>query len=392
MKLRLLTLLACFTLTFTACKEKDKSYTLTVVSGNNQSGEVNSLLPEPIVVQLLRGDEEIGYKSIKFESSTGQTITKTTDENGKASFDWQLNCGVGPQFATITALEPGTSIANTIANASSQIPAIGYFKPCGLPSNIMFYRFIFASSTGKLFTANTTLYASDDGGYNWYEVSGPPSVLSMLQIGNNLITLGLNGIYRSTNEGISWTQLTPMAASAFTQTPTHWFASNAQGDIYESHDQGLNWALAKGQNMGTGINFLFTNSNNQVIGLSPNSAYTILQDSVIKHRTLNNNTLGAIVGNKTYFGTEGYVYAVTDTAFQAASIDWGFSTEVSESKNLKQINGNLYVSQFNSIYQKGLSGKYYQNANLTGKILDYVINPNGTKIVSHESQGIYVIP
>lgn len=375
-----------------SCKEKDNTYTLTVLSGNNQVGEVNSTLPVEIEVQLLRGDAEIGYKSIKFETSTGQTITETTDAEGKARFTWSLNCGVGAQIANISALDPGQVLAKTVANAQSQIPASGYFKPCGLEANSSFYKFIFASSTGKLFTANQTLWASDDGGFNWYSVGGILPTNSMIQIGNALYGLTTGGIYRSTNDGISWNPFTPTIASALTKSSSHFIASTATGDIYASNDNGQNWYLAKGQSIATGIDFLFTNNNNQVIGLSENSAWTILQDSVIKLRTLNTNSFGLVVDNKCYFGNTGYVYLANDTSFSQAGIHWNFSSEISESRNMKNLHGNLYISQAHNIYQKGLSSPYYVNSNLTGRINDYYISPSGTLLVAHEGQGLFIKP
>ncbi len=385
-------LLLFLSLSFSACKETSKEYTLTVLSGNNQSGEINSSLPLPVVVQLTRGEDEIAYKTIKFESTTGQTESFTTDENGKVSFTWKLNCGLGNQSLLISALEPGIVLAQTNANASSQLPDEGYFKPCGIPNTLLYARFIFETQNGKIFSGNQQIYASDDNGFNWYVVGGLANVYKMLQIGNNLYALSNNGIYRSSNEGISWNQWTFIQAKTLAKAGNLWYVVQLNGDAYISADEGLNWYLAGGNSIQTPIEFLFSNQNQQVVGLSPSSGWFFIQDSLIQARELLGNTMGYMDMNTLYFGQEGYVYAVPDTQFTSASIVWNAGTGSGTSSNLKKINGSLHLSHFSQIYRQGSTQPVYSEAQLSGRILDYYVSPSQSYIVSHEGQGIFVKP
>lgn len=381
-----------------ACKDKTSSnqYTLVVVSGDQQSGEPNSTLNEPVVVQLLRGNEVIKYKSIKFETSTGQSVTQNTNNEGKATFTWDLNCTLGAHSATITALEPGQVLASVNVTATSVLQPGQNLKPCGLPPNALYYRFVFATNTGKLFTANTSLYASDDGGFNWYEVSGPSSVLKMYQFGNTIFAVGTSGIFRSTNEGISWIQASPISTSAFAQSGNMWYAAQPTGDVYVSSDQGLNWYLAKGNSTTTGINHLIVNSNNRVIGISSDAIFRFEQDSLILSREVSQLTTGMCVQDKAYIGTQsGTIYHATDTNFNSTmSIFWN-NMNITPSvnvKNLKHINSVFYLSTDSRIFKKDVNTPFYSNPSYTGHILDFHINTNGSMVMSHDGQGLNIKP
>lgn len=383
---------------FFACKDKTSSgnYTLIVVSGDQQIGEPNSTLSEPIVVQLLKGNEVIKYKSIKFETSSGQVITQNTNNEGKASFNWELNCSLGGQTATITALEPGQVLATVNVSATSELQPGQTLKPCGIPANSLYYRFIFASSTGKLFTGNTSLYASDDGGFNWYDVSGPASVLKMYQFGNTLYAVGTAGIFRSSNEGISWTQATPISTTAFSQAGNMWYVAQPNGDIYVSNDQGTNWFIAKGNSTATGINQLLVNSNNHVIGISSDAIYRFEQDSIILSREVSQLTVGISVQDKFYIGTQsGTIYQTTDTNFNSSmGIFWN-NINITPSinvKNLKYNNNKFYLSSDNRIFQKDVTSPFYLNSNNTGHILDFHNNQDGSLVISQDGQGLIIKP
>lgn len=384
--------------TIFACKDKTSNgqYKLVVISGDLQSGEPNSTLSEDVVVQLIKGDEVIKYKSIKFETSAGQLVTQNTNNEGKATFSWYLNCSLGTQTATISALEPGQVLASVNVSATSALEPGQTLKPCGLPANAMYYRFIFASSTGKLFTGNTSLYASDDGGFNWYDVSGPSSVLKMYQFGNTIYAVGSAGIFRSSNEGISWTQASPITTTAFTQAGNMWYVAQPNGDIYVSNDQGSNWYIAKGNSTATGINQLLVNSNNHVIGISPDAIYRFEQDSIILSREVSQLTAGITVQDKAYIGTQGgTIYQATDTNFNSSmGIFWN-TISITPSinvKNLKHINSLFYLSSDNRIFQKDVSSPFYLNSNYTGHILDFHINQNGSIVISHDGQGLNIKP
>ncbi len=82
----------------------DAPQNLGVVSGNNQTGTVNTALPQPLVVQVAdQGGTPIAGVSVVFSAPSG-TLTgtpATTDSNGQASV--QYTTGVSPGAVTITA-------------------------------------------------------------------------------------------------------------------------------------------------------------------------------------------------------------------------------------------------------------------------------------------------
>lgn len=372
-----------------ACKKKAEGYTLSVLSGDKQSGEVNSDLPDPLRVQLLRGDQKIGYKQVKFETSTGQSLSSTTNSEGIAEFTWTIGCETGTQTATITALEPGTVFASATASATGMLPASGWYKPCGVPSNSLYFAFIFQSSSGKLFAAgNQTVYTSDDNGKYWYEVSGLSGIYGIRQFGNSLYALGSGGILRSSNDGITWQSWTPLAAIELARSGNTWYATQGNGDALYSNDDGVNWLLCSGNASGQNLQFMYTNPNNVVLGISNSGLYYFRQDTLLKRYALSDNTVGYFENNTLYFGFAGNVQSIQDTLFNTASTYWNFSSASSASRNLKKYNGSFYISQFANLYKYGTSGVFYSHPQLNARLLDYVVLPDGTLILSYEGIGL----
>lgn len=375
--------------TLWACKPKAEGYTLTVISGNAQSGEVNSELPEPVRVQLLRGSEEIGYKQVRFETSTGQTLNATTNEQGIAEFNWSIGCETGTQTASISALDPGTVLAGTSASATGILPASGWYRPCGIPASALYFPSIFQSSSGKLFAAgNQSVYASDDNGKYWYEVSGLSGVIRIKQFGNTLYALGTFGILRSDNDGIQWQSWTPLAATELARSGSYWYATRGNGDMVYSNDEGLNWLSCKGNFSGQNLQFMFTNPSGIVLGVSNTGLYYFLQDSLLKRYDLSTNTVGYYDSNNMYFGAQGNVMVAQDTLFSTASSYWNFSAMSSASRNLKKYNGAFYISQFADLYRYGTNGVYFSSPQLNARLLDYLVLPDGAIIMSYEGIGL----
>ncbi len=386
---KILFLSICVLTVLSACKKKADGYTLTVLSGDGQSGEVNSTLPDPVRVQLLRGEEEIGYKQVKFETSTGQILTATTDDQGIAEFTWVIGCEAGTQNASITALDPGVVFATTTATATGTVPASGWYKPCGIPATSLYFAFIFQSSSGKLFAAgNQSVYASDDQGKYWYEVSGLSGVYRMKQFGNTLYALSNNGILRSQNDGIVWQSWTPLAATELARNSSHWYATRGNGDMVYSDDEGLNWLNCKGNYVGQNLQFMFSTPNDIVVGASGTGLYYFEDDSLLKRYMLSDNTLGYYENNTLYFGYQGNVQSAQDTLFTASGPYWNFSAGSGASRNLKKYNGSMYVSQFADLYKYGTSGAFFSSPQLNARLLDYVVLADGSIILSYEGIGL----
>lgn len=82
---------------------------LEIISGNNQSGDIESTLEEPIIV-LIKDQNGNPYQGadVNFsvtEGSTSQQIV-ATNNNGEASINWTLGSTEGEQILTVTAFKP----------------------------------------------------------------------------------------------------------------------------------------------------------------------------------------------------------------------------------------------------------------------------------------------
>lgn len=96
-----------------SCDKNDivglEATSLEIISGNNQSGDVESTLEEPIVV-LIKDQNGNPFQgaNVNFsvtEGSTSQQIV-ATDSNGVASINWTLGSTEGEQILTVTAFKP----------------------------------------------------------------------------------------------------------------------------------------------------------------------------------------------------------------------------------------------------------------------------------------------
>jgi hypothetical protein len=107
---------------------------LVIVSGAGQSGDVNSALAQPIVVQALDGaNKSVSGVAITWTVTGGGKVsaaTSTTDKDGNASVTWTLSPIAGTQIVTATSTQiPGSSVAFTAGNGAtisgSVAPVVG---------------------------------------------------------------------------------------------------------------------------------------------------------------------------------------------------------------------------------------------------------------------------
>ncbi|MGE0553558.1 MAG: Ig-like domain-containing protein, partial [Gemmatimonadales bacterium] len=105
--------------------------TITVFSGNGQTGAIGALLGQPLVVEVKdqRGDPiEGGVVTWDVTSGTGIVSPRsdTTDENGLATTTFRLGSSIGVQTvsATLTGLSPVSFIANAVSAPASQLTLV----------------------------------------------------------------------------------------------------------------------------------------------------------------------------------------------------------------------------------------------------------------------------
>jgi hypothetical protein len=99
---------------------------LTIASGNGQSGIVGQALTQPVVVRVNAGSQAAAGVTVGFSVASGggsvSRSTATTDNTGSASVTWTLGGQVGPQSLTVTS---GSLAAATVtATGTVGAPAL----------------------------------------------------------------------------------------------------------------------------------------------------------------------------------------------------------------------------------------------------------------------------
>jgi hypothetical protein len=94
---------------------------LAIVSGNNQSGNINTLLPQKLVVRVTSNGNPVAGASVSFVAKTGggvlTNVDTQTDATGQADANWTLGSLVGTQTVEVTT--PGASPVTFTANATN---------------------------------------------------------------------------------------------------------------------------------------------------------------------------------------------------------------------------------------------------------------------------------
>ena len=135
------------TVVFTATARENSARSAVVVSGNGQTGAVNTVLPAPLVVRLLDGTgAPVPSATVLFAAggSNGSVspTSATTNANGEASTEWTLGTLAGAQRVIVTAegVGPGTFTATATAGPAAQLSIIsgnnqaaGASQPLALP-------------------------------------------------------------------------------------------------------------------------------------------------------------------------------------------------------------------------------------------------------------------
>jgi hypothetical protein len=101
---------------------------ITAVSGNNQNGQVGSILPAPIVIRVTDSDGGIPGVTVTLALPQGQggnvsPSSGVTDANGEFRTVWQVGSMIGSQTftATVTGVAPATITATVAAGPATSI-------------------------------------------------------------------------------------------------------------------------------------------------------------------------------------------------------------------------------------------------------------------------------
>jgi hypothetical protein len=113
---------------------------LVIVSGNNQTGVIGTLLPQPLTVQALDGlDQPIADRALTFHVSrsdgtitafpqTGRDLTLQTGLDGQASVQFKLGSRNGGGINQVSVTAPGF-VGETVFTASSIVGAPVQIRP-----------------------------------------------------------------------------------------------------------------------------------------------------------------------------------------------------------------------------------------------------------------------
>ena len=167
-------------MTITAVAEEALEATgITMISGDDQSGLINTVLPDPIVVRVFdQFEQPFSGVTVHFSANDGtvSATAVTTDANGNAQVNWTLGSLIGTNNLTVTAFKSdGTtplqgSPMTIFANAQAPL-AIGDYHAGG----IIFY----LDNTGDhgLVCAITDQASNAEWGCNDITISGADGTL-----------------------------------------------------------------------------------------------------------------------------------------------------------------------------------------------------------------------
>jgi hypothetical protein len=210
--------------------QSNNGASLTLLSGNNQSGTYGELLKDTINLKLTITDSSFQYV-VKYEFVQGNGKLENFGYNnpGNIAYNtayptnmnllWRLGCNSPAQTikfylyhaAVVNSLGQPTDgekpLDSVIVTASGQSPT-GWGRSCGFDVNNAIAFKIFTYDNSRLYAVNQGLYYSDDKGVNWYPMSGVPNFADVADAGFNskgwlYYVTGSHGVYYS-QDMASW--------------------------------------------------------------------------------------------------------------------------------------------------------------------------------------------
>lgn len=245
-----------------------------------------------------------------FAGTNGQGVFRTSNSGG----NWeQVNTGLTNQFISALAYKYPTLFVGTNGGGIYKSTNNGSnWTQINIGLNHLQILDIFIDSNGDLFvgTVGGGVYYSTDNGLNWTQrnngLSQNYNVFTITRQGSTLFCAG-TGIFKSTNNGLNWTQINQLNNIWIHDLITlgqFLFAATESNYIYRSSDGGGSWTqLTTGLNNSI-IQTLFTVGNNIFCG--SNGGVFLSTNNGGNWSTTN---LSSIVKQFTTFG--GDIYAGT---------------------------------------------------------------------------------
>jgi photosystem II stability/assembly factor-like uncharacterized protein len=333
---------------------------------------------------------------------TGGTRIWRTDDQG-AHWTSLQNGLTDPNAFTFVAVPNGAS-GQTLYVGTGQ----GVFKSSdggaswspssqGLPVNTSTY----ALASGSNGAGGTNLYAgagvfdgrvfrSADNGASWTSTSsglpvGQASVNVLTTTSAGTVLAGMNGIYRSTNFGASWTRVLDRSAFSFAKNGSTIYAGTSSG-VWRSTNDGATWtAINNGMNFtwvygvaaipnGTGVT-LFATAGGVMRSTDNGATWQAVNDGItnlsVFALTTAPNPGG---GTDLYAGTSEGVFRTTNNG--ASWTDVSFIVSFPQALEVTP-SGAVLAGTDLHIFRSTDAGANWAKKPVASPILDFAIQPNG---------------
>jgi hypothetical protein len=197
--MRNLVLIVCMLLFIAGCKKdgydpekyKPGIAKLTLVKGNNQSGQFGELLSDTIKLSFTSNKPDDHFK-ISVAYIQGNGIVESygdypflgyyKDTAGTIILRWRMGCDNQQQKVRfyIHTDNPRNQLrfdgapTDSITVSASAVKPSGWIRACGYGQANRFENKIITPDNSTLYLVNSGLFKSTDGGLNWYKVNGIP--------------------------------------------------------------------------------------------------------------------------------------------------------------------------------------------------------------------------
>jgi BNR/Asp-box repeat len=292
MKTKYLFYISIVTLFVYSCKKNNvspaasNSVQISLVSGNNQSGQIGNFLSDSIVVKVTNQTGPLTGYTVQFIGSGCNDdipVNISTKTDGTAVYHWALASDAGTQ--TLWAV---------VINGKTRLDSISISANAGEYSNVRrsactppyVTNSIARLSTGRLlasFSGTTSVRYSDDNGASWHALTSFGSTHFTVLLATSpkdeiLVTTGSEGLFYSKDAGNTWVNISPpgfnkqdaIGGLTFTNSGNIIFCGNGY-DYYISTDKGATWTNAQSgfqSNTGYGYPAQLNNGDLYIASLS----------------------------------------------------------------------------------------------------------------------------
>jgi photosystem II stability/assembly factor-like uncharacterized protein len=343
----------------------------------------------------------------------GQTYVWRTDDQG-ASWTQHRSGLTDPTPFALLAVPNGSGGNDILAGTAN-----GIFRSAnngaswnasgnGIPANLTTY----ALASGPNGSGGTNLYAgmymgqvfrSTDNGASWTTINsglpvGQANVNALVTTSSGTVLAGtMNGIYRSTNFGDSWTRVFTSYSFSFARHGTTLYAGTANG-VWRSTNDGANWTAI---NAGMGFTWIYA-----VAAIPNGSGVTLFGSAGAVFRSTDNGATWTPVNNGL---PSSFVYALTTAPNASGGTDlyagttrgifrtsnngdsWINASFVSSVVRGLAVTpgGAILAATENYIFRSSDAGASWTDTNVSLTAHDFTVSPNGSIFACSFADGVF---